>query len=337
MNKTIAVNNPLCLITRMARTAAASRGRKKAPTLEPLEEYLRLDYYKQLVCWNYFQFAATQGQQGWNPDEAGSVFHYRSSAYVQSLGSGSWFRHVAKQMVTLAQKFAQQQLAPPKPTGGLDAPAIGANEITPQIPVLPSLLPRNKPVIASSRTAAAPPIMRTPRSPATPGGRNQLDLGPANNASVIEQGGEYPALPYPVTFGFYTQFDYTSRKKVGRVLVRMLTHGAVELQDIEYEWVTPRVLKIRVAWPEWFQYAEQMAMFVIDTEGQPKYPPDHPVTEDMAANNMALVDENTKRVWDEGYIKFDRDMKEDEFSIERLNIRIPSKGTKVKGIQFCAS
>lgn len=74
---------------RMPRTS--HRGRKKV-ALEPSEEYLRLDHHKQLICWNYFvQFAATQGKEGWDPAEAGSVYHYRSSSYIQSLGSGSWF------------------------------------------------------------------------------------------------------------------------------------------------------------------------------------------------------------------------------------------------------
>lgn len=321
----------------MPRTS--HRGRKKE-TLEPLEEYLRLDHHKQLLCWNYFRFTETQGKEGWNPVEAGSVYHYRSSAYIQSLGSASWFRHLGKQMVTLAEKFAQQQQIPPRPTGAHTKNTSSTDPLE-----LPDLLTVNRPPAAPTPT---PPALRKhtnmytpstpPRTPLTPG-RNRLELGgPTSHSVVVSQSEEeYPSLPYPVTFGYYTSFDYTSRKKVGRVLVRMLAHSAVELQDIEYEWITPRVLKLRVAWPEWFQFAEQMALFVTDNDtGLPMFPPEHPLTEDMASNNMMLQDEVTKRIWDEGFIKFDRDMKEDEFLIERLNIKIESKGISVKGIQFCA-
>lgn len=245
-------------------------------------------------------------------------------------------------MVTLAEKFAQQQLIPPQPTG---AKRESSSTFSDQL-ALPNLTrppppaaPTPSPFMNRTNSMAYNNPLTPPHTPQTPA-RNRLELGggATANSSVVEQGeDEYPALPYPVTFGFYQSFDYTSRKKVGRVMVRMLAHSAVELRDIEYEWVTPRVLKFRVAWPEWFQYAEQMALFVIDNDTNlPMFPPEHPLTEDMASNNMMLQDETTRHIWDEGFIKFDRDMKDDEFVIERLNIKIESKGITVKGIQFCA-
>lgn len=313
----------------MPRTA--NKGRRKEPAADPLTLYQRLEHHKQVVCWNYFQYTHTEGEEGWNPVEAGSVFQYRSSAYIQSLGSASWFRHLGKQMVTLAEKFAQAQQVPTRPVTA----TTGAR--FPSLPLPPDLSSARR--LPDRPFATPPPLpktMKTPRTPQTPARNNTAIELNSNNSEIVDSDGSYPSLPFPVTYGFYTQFDYTARKKVGRVLVRILTHSAVELQDIEYEWTTPRLLKLRIAWPEWFQYAEQMALFVMDGHGAPLYPPEHPVTEDMASNNMLLQDELTKRVWDEGYVKFDRDMKEENFSIERLNVKISSKNIVVRGIQFCA-
>jgi hypothetical protein len=100
----------------MPRTAKGG-GRKKPPERPPVEEYSDLEWHKQFVCWNYFRYIESGGQEGWNPADAGSVFHYRSSEYVASLGTESWFRHLAKQMVTLAQKFASLNQIPPRPLG----------------------------------------------------------------------------------------------------------------------------------------------------------------------------------------------------------------------------
>jgi hypothetical protein len=158
----------------------------------------------------------------------------------------------------------------------------------------------------------------------------------ASVPGVVHQGrDDYHPLSLPTTYGSYKQFNYTSRKKVERVCVRVLTHSAVELQDIEYSWVSPSILKLVIYWPEWFAYAEQMAMFVVDEAGEPVYPPDHPLTESFAENNAHLAGEDG-RIMDEGYILFEKDMKEDSFQIERVNLKIESKNLLVRGIQIFA-
>jgi hypothetical protein len=60
------------------------------------------------------------------------------------------------------------------------------------------------------------------------------------------------------------------------MLVRMILHNGVEASDIQFEWISPRKLKLRTAWPEWFQNSEQMAAFTIDDEGNVIFPPEHP-------------------------------------------------------------
>jgi hypothetical protein len=59
----------------------------------------------------------------------------------------------------------------------------------------------------------------------------------------------------------FKEFNYTSRKTSTSVLARLILHNGIEANDIEFEWMTPQVLKICVAWSEWFQCVEQMAAF----------------------------------------------------------------------------
>ena len=98
----------------MPRTQAKG-GRRKDPNNDPVKAYEKLARHDKIICWNYYQYITTDGAEGWNPREAGSVFHQRSSEYLVSLGSGSWFQHRAKLMVNLAEKFALINAAPEEP------------------------------------------------------------------------------------------------------------------------------------------------------------------------------------------------------------------------------
>ena len=107
------------------------------------------------------------------------------------------------------------------------------------------------------------------------------------------------------------------------------------MQDIDVTWVAPRVLKLRVAWPEWFQMAEQMAEFTIDDSGQMLFPPEHALTMDTSERNQQLVEEDG-RVWDNGHLTFDFDMKVDDAPVmELLDVQIPSRGKSVCVLQLC--
>lgn len=177
------------------------------------------------------------------------------------------------------------------------------------------------------------PSLSNFEAPMTPSS-NSVTMAP-NAAGVVADREEYPPLAMPMAFGSYKKFNYTSRKKVERVCVRLLCHSAVQLQDIEYSWVAPNVLKLTVYWPEWFTFAEQMAMVVVREDGEPEYPPDHPLTESFAENNSKFAGEDG-RIMDEGYIVFEKDMKADSFQIERVTVSIPSKKLEVRGIQIFA-
>jgi hypothetical protein len=73
----------------MPRTA--EKGNKVDPNENPRSRWEKLAHHDKLICWNYFQYIATEGARGWNPQEAGSVFHQRSSNRLLALGSHSWF------------------------------------------------------------------------------------------------------------------------------------------------------------------------------------------------------------------------------------------------------
>jgi hypothetical protein len=74
------------IIWTMPRTRG-SKNKSNKDDRDPLEVYKNLELHKQLVCWNYFRFLETNGAEGWNPADAGSVFHQRSSQYLLSLGT----------------------------------------------------------------------------------------------------------------------------------------------------------------------------------------------------------------------------------------------------------
>lgn len=229
-------------------------------------------------------------------------------------------------MVTLAQKFEQERKIPAEPYAEKTEAKthLPKTKKTKSVPSSTTPAPKTTPIM---------PTLPLLQSPSTPGAHGVTLAEDA--ASLIAVASDYPPLPLPMTFGSYKKFNYTSRKKVERVCVRILCHSAVELQDIEYTWVTPSILKLTIYWPEWFTFAEQMAMFVVRDDGEPEYPPDHPLTESFAENNAKICGED-KRIKDEGYILFEKDMKEDSFQIERVTVAIPSKQTEVRGIQIFA-
>ena len=89
-----------------------------------------------------------------------------------------------------------------------------------------------------------------------------------------------------------------------------------------------------VAWPEWFQYAEQMAAFTEDDQGNIAYPPEHTLTMDTSERNQQLLEEDG-HVWDQGVITFDQDMKTKDIPVfELLDVTISSKNITVKVLQL---
>ena len=234
-------------------------------------------------------------------------------------------------MVTLAQKFAELNEIPPDPP---QAQNQAAN---------PPQLDRTAkagtfPVQATFLTPPGLPIP-TMQSPKASGRTSKVtaDTPPAaaaRSAAAEESDDDFSGLPAPTSYGMHRQFNYTTRVTSTHVLVRLILHNGVEMQDIDVTWVTPRVLKLRVAWPEWFQMAEQMAEFTIDDSGQMLFPPEHALTMDTSERNQQLVEEDG-RVWDDGHLTFDFDMKVDDAPVmELLDVQIPSRGKSVCVLQL---
>jgi hypothetical protein len=280
----------------------------------PLEIYNSLPHHKKVICWYYFLGIQTGGTEGWRAEEAGSAYHFRSSTIVKSHpdATQSWFRHIARSMVTLAKAIAENNQRPTKPEGVPDSFATKS----PQPPPVPNLDSSNG--LLSK--------MQSP--PFTPGGRIAHEPEPSD--LVVDHG-----MTCPTSSGHFMKFDYTNRRETQIVMNRVLVHGAVDSNQVEFEWIHSKKLKYRIAWPDFFQYPEQMANFCVDDEGNVKYGPDHPLTWKFASNNKKLQDEDGK-IWDTGFLHFTKHMKTDleDLSFEVLRFDIPSQDTVVKMLQI---
>jgi hypothetical protein len=210
-------------------------GWKKKENRHPLEIYNSLPQHKQLICWYYFRWIETAGEEGWDVDQAGSRYHYRSSAIVQGHYTPSAFRHAAQSMVTLAQAISQINQRPIEPAG---LPPNFATVGSPEPPTVPNL----------GRCTSPVPTMQSP--PFTPGGR----VAPAPEPSDLI--GEDGGMTCPTSYGQFKKFDYTNRREIQVVMARVLVHGAVQSHHVEFEWINSKKLKYRICWPEFFQFRE---------------------------------------------------------------------------------
>ena len=302
--------------------------------LDPENKWEKLQYVEQLICYNYYLWTATQGKEGWNPRDAGSVYHRRSSNFIASSGSKSWFRHKALAMVTLAEAFQKINKAPPKP---VQPPTPEGAAEQQQPPPQAKRRVGSPPRPTLKQTAAALSLKTPPRVPQQP--KNSTPKTPRSNSMApfipeIDLEGS-DLFKSPTTFGVHKKFSYETRSSTYHILCRVIMHNAVEKDDLLYEWVTPRQLLVRIRWPIWFQEAEQMAEFTVDDEGRAVFPPEHEVTIDTAERNQLLVEEDG-RIWDEGVLKFKQDMSTSMDIIEILNVQSPSGVVKVLQI-YCAA
>ena len=147
--------------------------------------------------------------------------------------------------------------------------------------------------------------------------------------SAVEQVHE---LTCPTSFGIAKKMNYTTRKASTKMMMRVLVHSAVEPQDVQHEWLTARKFQLRVAWPDFMQFPEQMAGLTKDADGNVVYGPDHPMTEDTVERTAEMVEEESGRIWNTAVYEFDRDMITDNPEIELLNI--PYKERQVRVIQI---
>jgi len=236
-------------------------------------------------------------------------------------------------MATLAQKFASLNQEPPEdPT----PPSVSRTTTAGTFPI-PQDTFATPPVSPNPRPT---PSMQSPRVPRTPQTASPAAAAAANAAAAVEAAADdefASGLSAPASFGMFKKFNCTTRVSNTFMLVRMIVHNGVNVQDIEFAWISPRVLKLRLAWPEWFQNAEQMAEFMHRDDGQPLFPPDHPLAVDTPERNQALVEEDG-RIWDDGFLTFDQDMSQEEASkFELLTVDISSQGKHVQVLQFCIS
>ena len=328
----------------MPRTRAKS---KKDPNDPPSYRWTKLQQHDKVICYNYWRFSNTGGEHGWNPAFAGSVDHYRASAYIQSLGSSSWFRHRAKLMVTLAEVFLARNEAPPNPTTTAPpnpttaAAAAAAAAAAPAAAASSSIPPRpqhNPDAFAPAATMNSPAGRRgTPSRPGTPAPSVPGSVGVPNEVDATTSTGddENIGIIAPTSFGAHSAFDYATRRASRHILSRTLLHNAVTLDDLYFKWITPRRMQFDVAWPDFFLMAEQMAALTTDDQNNMIFPPEHALTMDMSLRNAQLVGEDG-RVWDSGIFAFDQDMKEENPIVELIDVHVAERNIHVKCLQvYC--
>jgi len=118
------------------------------------------------------------------------------------------------------------------------------------------------------------------------------------------------------------------------MLIRMLVHSAVRQQDISFDFLNKKTLELKVALPQWFAFAEQMANLTVDDKGTVQFPPEHPtMTMDMTERNAERMEEDGD-VYDYGYFTFDRNMVTTIDTFELLNIPIEAQNVTVRMLQF---
>jgi hypothetical protein len=171
-------------------------------------------------------------------------------------------------------------------------------------------------------------MQQAPATPCTPGA-----TGITSSSGDVEDHG----LSVPTSVGKWKDFDFTSRKPIQTVKSRMLIHSGVASDQVECEWISKKKLKFRIAWPEWFQYPEQMCKFHVDDKGNPVYRPNHLLDIDFAERNASIT-EKDGRIYDTGYIVYDVCMKTalEDLEHEILEVDIDSKGTKVLMLEITA-
>lgn len=283
----------------MARSGGATtcRARKTRP---PLERYNRLNPQDQLICCFHWRFIVTKGTEGWDTDKAGFKQHWRHFPAIANKYTPSAFYSVGKTLVGLAKEISSQgyHLKEPDLSGAkFDDNNLGVEEEDDDEEEL-----SNVEEDIFDKFHITMPAQTKKQSPA----RIKASDFAERVANEVDQ-----TLPHQMVFGSFKTFNFTTRKRQTNVVFRLLVHSFITICDIEFTWVHPRKLKIRVAWPDWWVNPEQQAEFDVDeSAGAPSYPITHQLIGEIMENNESRR-EDDGRVWDEGYFVFDQNMSTD--------------------------
>ena len=130
-------------------------------------------------------------------------------------------------------------------------------------------------------------------------------------------------IAYPMMAGYWEQIDFNNNMRTtGHIMVRMIVHPGIEPSEVEFEWMTPTLLKMKFRWPDFFRQVTPMLEFCTTQIGNgltaPTYSREHALTISFGKFVAERMDDNNE-VWDEGYLSFDRPMDQD---IDRLDISI---------------
>ena len=286
----------------MARSGAKSsyRVRKTRPALE---RYNRLNSFDQLICYYYWRYIITKGLEGWDTKKAGWKEHWTHYSAIKEKYSPSAFYSLGKTLVELAKEISSQGQH-------LNEPDISGAKFEPEAEVEDEDEDEEEKYDDDKEfeDKDSPNIDATmPTKNSTASARMKVPEPLKDSVSNNKE----PTLPYPMVWGSFKTFNLTTRKRHTNIVFRVLVHSFMRLPDIDFTWINPRKLRIKVAWPDWWVNPEQQAEFDIDEmTGMPIYDIAHELIGDMMEINESKKEEDG-RVWDVGYFTFDQNMSTD--------------------------
>ena len=95
-----------------------------------------------------------------------------------------------------------------------------------------------------------------------------------------------------------------------------------QLDDIKFEWIDSRSIKLRVKWPEYLTNYRMTASLDLDDDGNQQFPRNHHSYIDMGKNANKLKDDNGE-IWDHCIFTFQNKMDTTIFQPKILNTTQP--------------
>ena len=286
----------------MARSGGGSSYRARK-TLPPIERYNRLSSTDQLICYYYWLYLISEGIEGWDTKKAGWKQHWTHHKIIKEKFTSNAFYNLGKSMAELAKSLSEKGIHLEKPNifGKVAEEEIEEGSDIEEEEE-PEELDNNKDKEVLEEETM--PSKKTPTKKKATSSQMKIQQVPEK----VSHEEEAPTLPYPMVWGSFKTFNYTLRKRYTSIVFRVLVHSFMSTNDIAFEWVNPRKLKIEVAWPEWWVNPEQQAEFDVDeVTGRPSYGIDHQLIGEIMENNEAKKGEDG-RVVDVGFFTFDQDM-----------------------------
>lgn len=224
-------------------------------------------------------------------------------------------------MVTLAEKLQNQGieiLPPPLPNPAPLTPTPSTPTPSTPTPSTPDSCVSNSEVQVYTSPKMPKSILKTPTPKKQQYAEDSTDLEEIFNEMALST--DKPCslqtvkgvLGCPYISGRWEEYDHSNDVMRGYIVFRMLLHGGIGDEDLQFAWVDPYHFKIRLRWPGFMSSCLSsvgLDMSLKDKNGQPmeRFPSNHPLYNSLAQNTKALKDKNGE-IWNEGIFAFNKPM-----------------------------